>query len=362
MKEFEDILCIYCGQVRPPSDEHVVQKALGGNLITKLVCKTCNTAFSSIDQRLAESSMLSLARVGNASPESFPAYMGGDNLRVSPEGRWEDVRITNRMQVVILPQIRHEKDSGLVTSRVAFAGSDTDELRALISLVDQKIENGTLEKVFIKVGDPINSKDPRIVLHRHKELYVRATSQAEGKEFLALLIHGWPQIFAQVQGNPLKVEKAPPGVVNLEFKVSLDENYRAIAKIAYNLLAVCQGADFVLRPAFAPLREYIRGNELVREPPQSPEDVAVDRRFVQPLPYGPSPFMPTEGHAVVLTHLNPTVFALVTLYSDFTYFVKMADLDLPGLQTEVFEFSTDRTSSRRLDLLEVYRRRTIQDG
>lgn len=362
MNEPEDILCIYCGQVRPPSDEHVVQKALGGNLITKLVCRACNTGFSSIDQRLAESSMLSLARVGNALPESFPAYMGGDNLRVTPDGRWEDVRITNQMQVVILPQIRHENDSGLAPSRIAFAGSNPDEMRALISLVDQKIENGTLEKTFIKVGDPVKSKDPRIVLHRHKELYIRATSQTEGKEFLTLLIRGWPQILAQVQGNPLKVEKAPPGVVNLEFKVCLDDNYRAIAKIAYNLLAVCQGADFVLRPEFTPLREYIRGNELVREPPQSPEDVAVDTRFVQALPYGPSPFMPTEGHAVVLIHLNPTVLALVTLYSNFTYLVKMADLDLAGLQTAVFEFSTDRTSSRRLDLLEVCRRKTTQDG
>ncbi|GLH71312.1 hypothetical protein GETHPA_28450 [Geothrix rubra] len=360
-KKMEQILCIYCGNHRSPSEEHVVQKSLGGNLITNLVCKDCNTGFSTIDQRLAESSIFSLARVGNALPESFPAYLGGDNLRVSPEGRWEDVRITNRMKVEILPQIRLEKEPEPVPPRIAFAGSDPDEMRVLISLVDKKIGNGAINKVFIKVGDPIKSKDPRIVLHRHKDLYIRAASQAEGEEFIAVLTRVWSQIYTQVQGSQLKVEPAPPGVVAVEVQVCPDENHRAIAKIAYNLLAVCKGAEYVLQPEFTPLREYIRGNEIVHEPLQGSEDVTVDTRFVQSFPYGPSAFMPSDGHTVVLGYSHPTVFALVTLYSNFTYLVKMADLDLPEFQIEVFEFSIDRTTSRRLDLREVYQRRTTPD-
>jgi len=355
-KQPDLVRCIYCGQERPPSDEHVVQRALGGDLTTKLVCKDCNTGFSTIDQSLAEFSILSLQRVGNADREAFPAYLGGNQLRIAPDGSWEEIRVTNRFQTVILPQIHlvGSEDGG--KKQVAFRGSDPDEMKKLIALVGKKIASGTLGKVHMKVGDGPDSRNPRIVLHRHSELYVCAANKTEAEDFFSVLERNWGNIRAQVDASPLKVEQAPAGVVQVNMKLNLNDNFRAIAKIAYNLMAVCKGADLVLRPEFTQLRKYILGQEIINQEPATPDDIAVDRRFVQWAQDSQGGFLKTEGHSVLLGYSHPNLVAFIALYKDFHFLVKMAEIDLLEFDFEGFEFSTDRTGFRQLTPQEIYQR------
>jgi hypothetical protein len=69
--------------------------------------------------------------------------------------------------------------------------------------------------------------------------------------------------------------------VTISMTMRPNEEYRAVAKIAFETLALLRGAAFVLWPAFDPLREYIRGN--VQLPAVAPGEVLVDFRFVQRL-------------------------------------------------------------------------------
>lgn len=55
--------CLYCGENRPHSDEHILQKGLGGNLTFKDVCKPCNESFSPLDQALTDYSVVGLSRL-----------------------------------------------------------------------------------------------------------------------------------------------------------------------------------------------------------------------------------------------------------------------------------------------------------
>ena len=56
--------CVYCGKVNhAPSDEHVIPGVLGGRLITKQVCRSCNSKMGSeVDALLSESLLLRLLR------------------------------------------------------------------------------------------------------------------------------------------------------------------------------------------------------------------------------------------------------------------------------------------------------------
>ena len=352
----ELIRCIYCGQERPPSIEHVLQRALGGNLTTKLVCQDCNTGFSTIDQSLAEFSILSLPRVGNAAPATFSAYLGGNQLRIGPDGSCDQIRVTNRLQQIILPQILLVDSEDGKSKRLAFKGSDPGEMKKLIALVGKKVATGTLDKVHVKEGDGPDYRNPRIVLHRHNDLYICALTKTEAGDFISILERNWDKVQDQMQTAPMAVEEAPPGVVQVSLSLKLNDNFRAIAKIAYNLMAECKGSDFVLRPEFTPLREYIRGHEIINDEPVTPDDIEMDMRFVQWIHEPQGAIWKTEGHLVFLGYDYPNLIAFITLYKDYYFKVKMAEIELHEFTFECFEFSTDRTGFHRSTPLDMYHR------
>lgn len=64
MNSAERTFCAYCGKVNDaPSDEHVIPEALGGRLITRQVCRSCNSKMGSeVDAPLSESLILRLLR------------------------------------------------------------------------------------------------------------------------------------------------------------------------------------------------------------------------------------------------------------------------------------------------------------
>ena len=356
-KQPDLIRCIYCGEISPPSVEHVVPRALGGELTIRDVCQGCNTQLGTIDQRLAEFSIFTLNRVGNADPAQFPAYMGGDHFRLTPEGLWAEVRIANRLQAVLLPQIVLGPPKVDGQQEMSTIGGDADGLRELIKLIAARIAAGTLHTIHIKEGPETQAKTPRILLHRKKDLIVRALNQEAASQFLQTLERNWTFIEKNFQGASLTPSQKTSGVVQLTMRVSPDDNLRAVAKIAYGLLCHCKGPGFVLRPEFTPLREYIRGNDIRHEiPAPTANDVPVDSRFVRWLHGQTKGFLPTEGHSVLIAHVGGWIVASVTLYKDFTFAVRMAEIALPGFQVEGFEFFTDRSPHQRLDLLGIVQR------
>lgn len=68
------IQCIYCGQSKKPSKEHVIQDSIGGWDVLWEVCEPCNKGFSDMDENLAVNSPLSILAIrelGETGPRSW---------------------------------------------------------------------------------------------------------------------------------------------------------------------------------------------------------------------------------------------------------------------------------------------------
>lgn len=68
------INCIYCGETKKASKEHVVQDAIGGWDVLWEVCQPCNESFSGIDENLSINSPLAILAVrelGETGPRSW---------------------------------------------------------------------------------------------------------------------------------------------------------------------------------------------------------------------------------------------------------------------------------------------------
>jgi hypothetical protein len=238
---------------------------------------------------------------------------------------------------------------------MAVLGSEEAELAAFLALVDAKISDGSIASVHIKTQPAEHAKIPHLVQHRERQLFVRAATPAAGSDFLRVLAAAWPQLRAQTKTLPPSQRVETP-TINVTMSIKVDDNYRAIAKLAFNVLAHKRGGAFVRSAQFDPIREYIRGNSIVHKDPLPPGDLAVDTRFVRPMSHSEPALIATGSHAVVLGYSYPTLFAFVTLYSHYSFFVRLGDIELSEFTVEAHEFSTDRSSNRALTLEEIVKR------
>jgi hypothetical protein len=143
--------------------------------------------------------------------------------------------------------------------------------------------------------------------------------------------------------------------VQIRQSFHLDRTYRAIAKIALNVVANKRGAEFALRSEFDPLRNYILGTHKLVLGPMPQGQVMVDLRFVEQLRFG-SQAVPTKSHAVAIFYAAPSLLACVTLYENHSFLVRLAEIELSEQILEVHEFSTDRSGHKALSTAEIFRR------
>lgn len=243
------ITCIYCKQERPPSDEHVLQKSLGGNLITTDVCRECNVGFSNIDQALADRSIVSFTRLADTSPLAFGVKLGSRVTCTDPDGNPLEPELTNGYQGTILPQVILKPDR-----TVAYTASDERSLPRFVAYIDKLIATDSLDGMRT-VEDP-ETDSAAVVMHRDKEGYLRVPAVGAKGQFLELLRYAWGDLRQRMTApDPARTIGKPELHVHLVY----DPNsvYRAIAKTAFNALANSRGTVLVLREEFDPVRDYI---------------------------------------------------------------------------------------------------------
>lgn len=82
------MICIFCTNDRPGSDEHVFPLAIGGRLVTDRVCQPCNSVLGArVDSALSDNFMVRgyrarLGLSGNSGvvPEQFELLLGTSDL------------------------------------------------------------------------------------------------------------------------------------------------------------------------------------------------------------------------------------------------------------------------------------------
>ena len=119
----------------------------------------------------------------------------------------------------------------------------------------------------------------------------------------------------------------------------------------HEIFAEDRGPEFVLRPEFDPIRDYIKSALVL--PENLPDgQIAVDRRFVTEIPDDQQQLsFVDDDHAVVFYYLKPELIAFVTLYGSHLFLVQVAALEYDERE-ELFghRFSIDRSGNEPLDL------------
>lgn len=350
--------CIYCRIPSLPSREHVLAKNLGGNLTTlsstpfkPTVCDSCNAAFSSIDQALAERSVVALARIAVGAPGAPSVKLGNEHFHYDQKnGVWLDVQLRSGVKPHLLPQLVQKGGDLYLT------GASQTELNAFIALVTKLHKNGRITSVYVKTDPLPEATSSRLVMHRDGDLFVRAPNRESARDFLSMLEAKWPHYATKFATSAASPESVAQPEVNVRMSIVLDDCYRAIAKSAFTFLGTQKGGDFVLQREFDPIRDYIRGTDVRHPPVLAPGQIAVDARFVEEWGPDKAPPINTRSHLLGLFYTAPTLFGFVILYESNSFVVRLGKLILEEVITAVHEFSVDGTWNRPLDLVEVARR------
>jgi hypothetical protein len=323
--------CIYC-KSSGSSREHVAPSSIGGNCIVAFVCKPCNTELSVVDQALADHSPITLSKILHTPNASFATHLGGHASFRDNNGRDISVRIGNQMQIEVRPQLI------LVGNLIQATAADRIGLESLIGFIDKKIDKQQLLNTRVVQNEEAN---PHLTLHRKNDAVVACSEPAHAHDFLKLLLEQWTELKYKLR-NASQVEQTtnkPEVTINLTLRPN--DEFRGVAKIAFETTALLFGPAFALALEFDPVRDYIRGD--VRLPDSAPGDVAVDTRFVSRINEADFDLMFTSQHGVLLYFTPPELIAFVLLYGTHPYLVRLARLPLESQFLRVYEFSYSRS-------------------
>lgn len=355
------MICIYCGEEKPPSKEHLLPRGLGGNLIGRFVCKQCNENLGEIDHALVNSALVTMARVMNTPIDAFKVTHGGKVTITDADGKTREGRITNQYTPELHPEMRFvlgkvPEDAGTsnkkARTKIRVSGSSLQDIEGLIKFLSWHHET-EFANLYTKVVDGLDVGEVVVVHKKRKNGYLAVHAkefEAEAKHFLD---EDLENIISALQANQPESRPIPHPQANMELEIKINDVFRAVAKLAYGLAAERAGADFVLASDFDDLREYIRGND-IRNREDTPGDIPHDGRFVEML--GSEEKTPDDRpmHTVILHCQDGVLKAFVELYRVSRWSVDLGQCNsCPCNGPQILVSSGDRTMTRWLEPLET---------
>jgi hypothetical protein len=229
-----------------------------------MVCGDCNNGFSKIDKALAEQSMISMIRVVEQTTDADSIELAGTHFWTPPGGEETlEVQVGFRMKAKPKPQLMFSLD-GDGKFQIRSCMESAEEYKIFLQVLKSWITSGKIDHLSTLTApeDQPRYTLPRIVLHKGKDLFFRApTAYPDPEGFLKNIVDFLrshidvlsSQLEASLKSAP--VQSHPTPQIHVTAKISLNNTFRAIAKIAFNVLAAKESADFVLRSEFDPIRQ-----------------------------------------------------------------------------------------------------------
>lgn len=232
----------------------------------------------------------------------------------------------------------------------------------MVALLDRRIADDALRSMYVKVGPAEYCSTARIVMHRSNDAFARVREAGDAARFFDGLLAEWPKLREAMLADSFIAETTPQPTVRINVKVRLDDVYRAVAKTAFNVLAMHVGVTFALSSEFDELREYVLGRDVRHPEHLGTEEIAVDHRFVREVPFGERPLVPTDEHVVTLFYDRGQMLAYLTLYKVHSFVVILGTISLPEPVLATHEFSMVRRGNTALEIEEVYNRLVRRGG
>jgi hypothetical protein len=187
-------------------------------------------------------------------------------------------------------------------------------------------------------------------MHRGDDAVISSSTSEEAEHFLHLLKSRWTEVKTKRQLTEEHPTVRTLPEIAIKFAFRPNDEFRGVAKIAFETAALLRGSEFVLQDGFDPVREYIKSDVKLPIPP--PGEIAVDNRFVRRL--GEEFRLKfTEKHGVLLLFSPPNLVSFVLFYGENPYFIRLATLagDDPWLRA--YEFSYTKEGHGELSELEL---------
>ncbi len=295
--------CIYCKAVAPTvrfNREHVLQNGFGkfreALVLHDAVCEPCNTFFSgSIDIALTRDSVEGLERYrwGVKRPDEVARFRYR-NLTV----RAHDLGDFSGVPVRLGPGDDERPLAANIVPSAAVHRRNSDEL------------------VFFSEDQILSGSWNTDAVDYTRGLKLFGADEATRRMRDALERQG-----IKLTYRPLALVAPPGDGATLQYEFGMPpEVQRGIAKIAFNYLAFREGAQFVLSPAFDPIRQFIRFGII---PLLSPLETNNDLPFRTSAAEGFVPvvhWVSLEAHA---SHRN--LLGVVSLFSVLRHTVILAE-------------------------------------
>lgn len=351
--EDEQVTCIYCKELKPPSREHLVARSIGGNLIGRRLCTACNTGTSDIDQHLADNVIVSMLRVANTPLGAFDVKLGGEQFTADAEGRRFPIAVRNEYRPEVYPMLRFTPTPA--GARVGIQLSDPADARRLVKFLERH-RGQSFERLHGKTVDWLEPGEAALVMHRSDDGYLAFADEPVGQRARALLREKVAEL-VQALGRDLPDDggRLDRPHVQIAGELRLNDLYRAVTKLAFNLLAHRTPDEVALNDDFDEVRNYVLGKD-IRDVMKEDGTIEPDPRFVTWLTEA-SPFVFEDmQHTVVLTEREGSSVALVSLYRHLVFLVDLGPARRsPWPHAQVLVVRGDRQETRWLELHEIYR-------
>ena len=373
MIESDLITCIFCLRKQPPSDEHVVPKSLGGNLIIRCVCGECNTSLSHLDQSLADSSMLTLPRlfeqpdaVWGQSAQLAADRAGGENL---------ELKVGHKLKSEMKAQLIFKRqETGIY--QVTGNGDDAAQYKEFFRVLRKQIAKVGLKK--FKILSPANNTEGaepgfRLVLNRSNEVVFRpsnkrANAEAELTALVGILekkLDVLEREILEAASKPTSRRRTEQPNVIFNMQPDFGRNLRAVSKIAFTFLASTYGCESVLGSNFDALRRYILTGDGADDPgslwwngDEKEKSLGSSRYAAWQTNYKELPF--AFGHAGVHTIFlhaqNDRHFVITEFYGQCAYHIDAGNLGPRAECPLVHEFDYVNRTNRKLSPQEILQR------
>lgn len=351
--EGEQVICIYCKELKPPSREHLVARNIGGNLVGRRLCPACNTGTGDIDQHLADNFVVSMLRVANTPRGTFDVKLGGEQLAADSEGRRFPIAVRNEYRPEVYPMLRFTPTP--TGARVGVQLSVPADARRLIKFLERHRAQA-FERLHGKLVEWLQPGEAALVMHRSDDGYLALADEAVGQRARALLREKTDDL-VQALGRDLANDDGLLDKPHVEVagEIRLNDLYRAVTKLAFNLFAHRTPDEVALREEFDDLRSYVLGKD-IRDVTGEDGTIQPDPRFATWLT-GATPFhFEDMQHTVVLTEREGRSVALVSLYRHLVFLVDLGPARRsPWLHAQVLVVRGDRQETRWLELPEIVR-------
>lgn len=302
MSSYEPKTCIFCGEVREFTDEHVFPAGLGGDdkqfLLRGMVCGNCNTlVFSKMELRFMRSSPAAVGRQflqpnsrKRGKKKTSPILYTRTTTVFTEEYGAVEAEITAMGKPLILPQILFRgKDI------IGYIGDNTEELNCYIEtlvstlsdivhvvhkivnadMIEYKVEilrwNG---EQFLLLSQQVSNKPPKNCVwreilepsskgevYRQTTLYLRREGQlvlrlATDGDFIGLLTQA-RKAAPLMLGKTGKITHVENPLVKLVMSIDCNDENKVYAKIGLNIIAYALGEDYIRHHAFNKIKKSI---------------------------------------------------------------------------------------------------------